>query len=236
MEQFTYTNIFDTKGIEYIVVIGFLLLLIPFWRWLNKPVHSSTEVAAGVARALTAGLLRIPKGLFYGPNHTWAHLGKSGMATVGMDDLLLHLTGGVEVQFLKAQEEQIIKGEPLASVSQDGKQLVINSPISGRIIQSHETLQNDPEGLLEDPYSSWLAKIEPDSWQEETGAYLMGEKAEKWAGSELDRFKTFLSSVSATADGQPVMQAGGELIDQPLKLMDSEVWERFQEMFLGREE
>ena len=31
-------DIFDTKGIEYIVVIGFLLLIIPFWMILNKPL------------------------------------------------------------------------------------------------------------------------------------------------------------------------------------------------------
>ena len=38
MNQFVYSDIFDTKGIEYIVVISFLLLIIPIWRLLNKPV------------------------------------------------------------------------------------------------------------------------------------------------------------------------------------------------------
>jgi len=234
MEQFTYTNIFDTKGIEYLVVIGFLLLLIPFWRWLNKPVQYRAE-PAGVARALSAALLRIPRGLFYGPNHTWSHLTASGIARVGMDDLLLHLTGGVEVRFLKAREEQIRKGEPLASVTQDGKQLVIHSPISGKIIESHEAVQGNPEGLLEDPYRSWLYQIEPERWKEETGSYRMGAEAEAWAGDELKRFREFLSSVPLTGvpDEAPVLQAGGELIDQPLKMMDQEVWERFQEKFLG---
>ncbi len=31
MEGFTYTNIFETKGIEYIIIICFFLILIPFW-------------------------------------------------------------------------------------------------------------------------------------------------------------------------------------------------------------
>ena len=43
MDGFSYYNIFDTKGIEYLVVIAFLLLLIPFWLALNKQVKIKTE-------------------------------------------------------------------------------------------------------------------------------------------------------------------------------------------------
>ncbi len=233
MEPFTYTNIFDTKGIEYLVVISFLLLLIPFWRWLNKPLRSPEGIKEA-AKALTEALLRIPRGLYYGPDHTWTHLEPSGLARVGMDDFLLHLTGGVDVQFLKDREDQVRKGEPLATLVQDGKRLLIRSPVTGTVIRSHEALKDDPEGLLRDPYRSWLVKIEPDRWQEETGSYRMGKEAEEWAGRELSRFKDFLSSVALqeTPEGQPVLQAGGELIDHPLKSMDGEVWERFQQMFL----
>ena len=38
MEQFVYSDIFDTKGIEYIIVIFFFMLIIPFWIMLNRPV------------------------------------------------------------------------------------------------------------------------------------------------------------------------------------------------------
>ena len=35
MESFTYLNIFETKGLEYLVVIGFLVLLVVFVRYLH---------------------------------------------------------------------------------------------------------------------------------------------------------------------------------------------------------
>jgi hypothetical protein len=35
MESFSYLNIFDTKGLEYLVVIGFLVLLVVFVRHLH---------------------------------------------------------------------------------------------------------------------------------------------------------------------------------------------------------
>jgi glycine cleavage system H protein len=37
MEGFTYVDIFATKGIEYLLVIGFLLVLIRLWKFLNTP-------------------------------------------------------------------------------------------------------------------------------------------------------------------------------------------------------
>ena len=92
MDQFTYTDIFDTKGIEYLIVIAFLLLIIPFWIRLNRPLKLRTNLIE-TAGALTAGILRIPRGLFFSRNHTWSQLDGSGLARIGMDDLLLHLTG-----------------------------------------------------------------------------------------------------------------------------------------------
>jgi len=35
MESFSYLNIFETKGLEYLVVIGFLVLLVLFVRHLH---------------------------------------------------------------------------------------------------------------------------------------------------------------------------------------------------------
>ena len=87
MDAFTYKDIFETKGIEYIIIIAFLLLLIPFWILLNK----SPKIKAEIQKAwdvLTANILRIPQGLFFSRNHTWAFMEKSGLAKVGLDDFL----------------------------------------------------------------------------------------------------------------------------------------------------
>jgi hypothetical protein len=37
MNQFNYIDIFATKGFEYLLVIGFFLLLVGFWSFLNSP-------------------------------------------------------------------------------------------------------------------------------------------------------------------------------------------------------
>ncbi len=77
MEGFTYSNLFDTKGIEYLVVIAFLLLLIPFWLILNRQGRMVSRIR-NVAGVLSATLMKIPQGIFYNKNHTWTFSGAFG--------------------------------------------------------------------------------------------------------------------------------------------------------------
>jgi hypothetical protein len=35
MGNFTYVDIFSTKGVEYIVVIAFLILIVFFWNYIK---------------------------------------------------------------------------------------------------------------------------------------------------------------------------------------------------------
>ena len=101
MDGFSYNNIFETKGIEYLIIIAFLLMIIPFWIMINREVSIKSQIRNAIG-ILTEGILRIPLGLLFSKNHTWAHLEKSGVAEVGIDDFLLHITGEVKFSNLKA--------------------------------------------------------------------------------------------------------------------------------------
>jgi glycine cleavage system H protein len=235
MDGFTYSNIFDTKGIEYLAIIGFLILLIPFWIVLNKEVRIAKRIKKAVG-TLTASILRIPQGLFYSKNHTWTHLEKSGNANVGLDDLLVHITGEMNFRNLRNPGETIRKGERLAEFEQQNKHLSIFSPISGKIINVNHALVEEPALLNEDPYGKgWLYQIKPSDWKSDTATYRIAEETKDWIRSELDRFKDFLSSsVKEHSDGNSmvVLQDGGELRDHSLSELPGELWQDFQKEFL----
>ncbi|MGQ7868116.1 glycine cleavage system protein H [Sunxiuqinia sp. sy24] len=236
MDGFSYTNIFATKGIEYLAIIGFFLLMIPFWMLLTRKSKSASQMQLA-GRLITAATLRIPHGIFFSKFHSWAYLEKSGVARVGLDDLLLHLTGEVNITHLKEPGDRIHKGELLTQINQDGKSLRIFSPISGEIQQTNEMLADEPGLMKEDPYrQGWMYAIKPSNWKADTNTHFLAEDASNWAAQELNRFKDFLS-VSVTkhlADPtQVVLQDGGELVDQPLAELPPEVWQDFQETFLS---
>ena len=237
MEGFSRIDIFDTKGVEYLFVIGYLVLLIIFWKLSTKQVKLGEKIQQAIG-VLTASVLRIPQGLFYSKNHTWTHLEESGAARVGMDDLLQHITGEVKLDQLRTPGEIIRKGELLTEIHQEGKHLRIFSPISGTILDANTDLSESPELLNQDPYNDgWFYRIKPSDWKSETGSYYFAEEAVNWSVKELERFKDFLAVSMKKVAPEPSMvalQDGGELRDNTLSLMPNEVWEEFQKDFLDQ--
>jgi glycine cleavage system H protein len=237
MDGFTYKNIFETKGIEYLVTVIFFLILIPFWLILNRQVKSKKQTQKSLGN-LTANSLKIPQGLFFSRFHTWTHLEKSGIAKVGLDDLLLHITGEVKFNQYAKPGEKVRKGDLLAEIDQKGKLLKIYSPISGEIVEGNMVLANSPELLNEDPYvKGWMYKVKPYSWVADTNSYYLAEEATTWATQELDRFKDFLSMSIGKYSPEPsnlILQDGGELRDQPLSELPDEVWQDLQKDFLSK--
>jgi len=236
MEGFSRIDIFDTKGVEYIFVIGYLLILIIFWKISRKQVKIVHQIQR-VLGTLSANLLRIPQGLFYSKNHTWAHLEESGAAKVGLDDMLQHITGEVTFNTLKNSGEMIKRGDLMTEIVKEGKLLRIFSPISGQILSTNLQLVESPEILSEDPYEKgWIYKIKPSNWIGETTSYYLAEEATNWSVKELERFKEFLVMSAKKYSTEPAMiilQEGGELRDNTLAQMPNEVWQDFQKDFLN---
>jgi len=236
MDGFSYYNIFDTKGIEYLVIIAFLLLLIPFWLALNKQVKIKEQIRDAVG-VLSTSILKIPQGIYYSKNHTWTFLEKSGIARVGLDDLLLHITGEVKINRLINPGDNIIKGDLLTVIDQNGKTLKIYSPISGTIINSNPLLKENHELLNQDPYGKgWMYTMKPSDWKAEiTSCYLAGD-ATNWFKNELGRYKDFLAIKMRKYSPEPAMvilQDGGELSENSLSGLSVEFWKDFQEEFMN---
>jgi glycine cleavage system H protein len=236
MDGFSYTDIFATKGLEYLIIITFLVLLIPFWIVLNKQVKITRQIQKTLG-ILSASILRIPQGLFYSKNHTWMYMEKSGIANVGLDDLLLHITGKIKFRNLYKPGETINKGDLLTEIDQDGKLLRIFSPVSGKIIETNPALDENPGLLNEDPYENgWIYKVKPSNWMAEARSCYFAEEATNWSENELIRFKDFLAGTMKNYSPEAsmvILQDGGELCDHSLSALPDEIWKDFQKEFLN---
>lgn len=236
MEGFSYTNIFETKGIEYIAIIAFFLVLIPFWIILNRKGKLKLRIKK-ILNVLSFDLLNIPQGVFHSKNHTWAYLEKSGAASVGLDDFLLHIIGFVRFEKLRMPNDMIKKGELLAELVNDDKTLKIFSPISGRILNTNFNLNEDPALFYDDPYNKgWVYKIKPTKWKNEVNTLFLAEETKYWSESEFLKFREFIlqSNIKYSKESSfAVLQDGGNLIDYPLSELSKDVWNDFQKIFLN---
>lgn len=240
MENFSYVNIFETKGIEYLVIIAFLLLLVPFSMILNRKVRAAAKRKAAMGPALTASGLKVPQGLFFSGFHTWAFLEKSGIANIGLDDLLLHFTGEVKVQPLAEPGQVVRRGEPIAEIGEAEKKLKVCSPISGTLLKFNTELGPEPELLHEDPYGQgWVFRIKPADWKGEMASCHVAASATDWSRRELDRFRDFLAITMKKYNpttSMVILQDGGEICDDALQQLPAEFWRDFQKDFLDPKE
>jgi glycine cleavage system H protein len=236
MENFSRIDIFDTQGIVYLFVIGYLIIFTAFWNIAAKKGQVVERVKK--LKVLSASALRIPQGLFHNRFHTWTHLDGSGEARIGLDDFIQHIVGDVRFTDLKKPGDKVRKGETLTIIEQNGKSLKILSPLSGEIMKTNTILNEDPEILEEYPVDKgWIYKIKPSAWKEETKSYFLAEDASRWLANELDRFKEFLSygamNKFSAEPSMTLLQDGGEIRNRVLSDLPGEVWSDFQKEFLN---
>lgn len=170
-----FLSVYGAKGMEYLLAIGYLLLFIPFWRYVQggrkteakahaevpATSHAAARPFARPARpagATATGWFQVPAGVHLHPGHTWARLEADGLVAVGADDLAHKLVGVAHVE-LPALGEHVAQGEPAFEVGDGTKNVPMLSPIDGTVVAVNAALRAKQDGL-DDPYGkSWLFKV-----------------------------------------------------------------------------
>jgi glycine cleavage system H lipoate-binding protein/ABC-type phosphate transport system substrate-binding protein len=178
----------------------------------------------------------ILNGLLFDKTHTWTFMEKDGLVRMGIDDFLQHVTGKISRIKMKSPGDKIYKGEPVLTIIQKGKQLTVFAPVSGIIKEQNQNLKTDAALLNSSPYlEGWIYMIEPSNWIREIQFLFMAEECQAWLKNEFTRLKDFLAVFikKGIPEYAPViLQDGGELKDNLLSGLSSEVWEDFQTHFL----
>jgi glycine cleavage system H lipoate-binding protein/ABC-type phosphate transport system substrate-binding protein len=201
----------------------------------EKEPYKIAEKRPGQRSVLNEGLVESPPGLYFDLSHTWAFMEKDGMVRVGIDDFLQHITGPLTRIKMKQTGEKIRKGSKVISIIQDGKQLDINSPISGTIREKNTALSTNTSLINSSPYSEgWIYRLEPSNWIKDIRFMFTETKYREWLKHEFTRLKEFLinSVRSESPEYSYVLQDGGELQDCILENLGPEIWEEFQTNFM----
>lgn len=233
MDGFTYHDIFATKGIEYLVIIAFLLLLIPFRILLNR--GKTRQVAP--ERHQRGFLDRLPKGIYFTSNHLWAHLEPRGTVMIGPDEFLLRAIGSAGIQFARQAGDDVQKGDVLAEIRLDGKTLKLRAPFEGKITALNAEAALAPAGQPEPYGNGWIVRIEPENWKASSGSLFLAYEAVEFMKAEFARLRDFLQG-HADPKGElrslPLtLQDGGEPSEEFLASLPAEAWTRFEEEFLA---
>jgi glycine cleavage system H lipoate-binding protein len=217
MEGIRFIDIYATKGIEYLIVIAFLVAFVMFCRYMYRPRAAKT--GAGIAMETTARF-RVPEGLFYHQGHSWLRPEPGGVGIVGVDDFAQKLVGKVESVVLPSVGYRMAEGEKAWTLVVDSVPIPMLSPVDGEVVAVNGEVLRSPEILSQDPYGKgWLVKVKSRRIHTATRNLLSGKLARAWMESALDK----LQPIPHESVG-PVLADGGLPVEGLARVLGGEKW------------
>lgn len=105
--------------------------------------------------------MKTPDNLKYAKSDEWVKV-DGNIATVGISDYAQdQLSDIVFIEFNREIDDKVSQGETLATIESVKAAADINSPVSGKVLEVNEGLEDIPETINDDPFEKgWLYKIE----------------------------------------------------------------------------
>jgi glycine cleavage system H lipoate-binding protein len=226
MTGFHYEDLFATKHFEYLLVIGFLALLVLFWRFMQKPAGNALQVARMPMPSL-ARWFELPQGFYYHQGHSWA-MPEDGFIKVGVDDFAQKMIGHINAVDTPPVGSSVEQGRVGWTFNVDSKTIDMLSPVKGEIVEINRGVFENPELINQDPYGQgWLMRIRPPTTDANFKNLFTHALARVWTGMSVDTLMQRMGGEVGT-----VYQDGGTPVSGIARAIDPDDWDSLVKKFL----
>lgn len=105
--------------------------------------------------------MNFPSNLKYTEDHEWIRVEEGGLAYVGISDFAQSELGEIVYVEVDAMDDDLEKDQEFGTVEAVKTTADLLIPISGKVIEYNEVLEDKPELVNEDPYGEgWIMKME----------------------------------------------------------------------------
>jgi glycine cleavage system H protein len=218
-------TLYSAKMLEYGIAVLFLLLFIPFWRYVQGP--AKVPVLAAARGRATAGRAAewflTPADRLFHRGHAWLKGADDGLVTVGLDDFAAKLVGPVSRVSLPAVGSPVGQGEQAWRLTAaDGRSVDMLSPVDGTVVELNAALASAPDLAERDPYGQgWLMKVRPSRLRANRINLLAGQAVHRW----MEEAAAGLRGRVAPGLGA-LAQDGGAPVAGMARAIDPEGWDR----------
>lgn len=110
--------------------------------------------------------MNTPKGLKFSEEHEWVK-DEDGKYRIGITHFAQSELGDIVFVELPEVGDDIAAGEPFGSVESVKTVSELYAPVSGKVVEVNEELEDSPEYVNESPYEqAWMIVIEPSDVSE----------------------------------------------------------------------
>ncbi|MCO4332442.1 glycine cleavage system protein GcvH [Staphylococcus hyicus] len=125
--------------------------------------------------------MAVPSELKYSKEHEWVKV-EGNVATVGITDFAQNELGDIVFVELPEVDDEVSEGETFGSVESVKTVSELYSPVSGKIVEVNEDLEDEPEAVNESPYEkAWMVKVELSD-ESELDALMDGQGYQEMIG------------------------------------------------------
>lgn len=104
-------------------------------------------------------MAKVVEGLLYSEDHEWIKV-DGNVATIGITDLAQDQLGEIVYVELPDVDDELDAGEAFGVIESVKAASDSFMPVSGKIVEVNEDLDDEPEALNADAYANWIIKVE----------------------------------------------------------------------------
>ena len=104
-------------------------------------------------------MAKVIEGLYYTESHEYVKV-DGNVGTIGITDYAQHALGNVVYVDMPDVDYEVEAGEEFGSVESVKAASDLNSPVSGKVIEINEALEDKPELINQDAFANWIIKVE----------------------------------------------------------------------------
>lgn len=161
------------------------------------------------------------------PGHAWMKVTQDGDVIVGIDEFSQSVIGRVDGVELPRLLRRVRQGEVGWRVKHGERVVPMRSPVSGRVVEKNEMVQNNPSLVNSSPYGDgWLFKVRPSKLSIQVSNLFTGHAATRWQDMQKSELARFFSGTPAL-----MFQEGGVLLHDLADKCSETEWKEITRQF-----
>jgi glycine cleavage system H protein len=220
MQAHEFLTAYQAKAAEYLIAVAYLMLFVPFWRFVNGRQAVEQPARAAVKERRRSAWFEVPDAVQFHPGHAWLRTNGGTVVALGMDDFAQKLVGPLTAVDLPPVGTALRQGEKAWKLRAGDEAIDMLAPVGGEIVAVNEDAAAAPERIATDPYGEgWLLKVRPEKLDTDLNQLLSGELARQWMESVTDSLRRRLSPELGL-----VLQDGGQPVQGLAQELEPERW------------
>lgn len=104
-------------------------------------------------------MAEVKEGLYYTESHEYVRV-EGDFGYIGITDYAQQALGNVVYVDMPEVDDELTAGEEFGAIESVKAASDLNSPVSGKVVEVNEKLEDEPELVNKDAFANWIVKVE----------------------------------------------------------------------------